>query len=135
MSTETKLLIQKAKEVSLNSYSPYSKFKVGVAFSDESGNVFTGCNVENLAFPSGICAEQAAISKGVSEIGSKLKIKTLVVYTPTNQVTSPCGGCRQVISEFATSETRIICVCDNDEKLDTSFTTLFPESTVIKGLT
>ena len=123
-----------AKEVAQNSYSPYSNFPVGAAFEDEAGNVFTGCNVENLSFPEGLCAERTAIVKAVSEKGPSMRVKTLVVYTPTQKATTPCGGCRQVISEFAADDARIICTCDTDDVLDISFKDLFPYSLVIDGL-
>lgn len=124
-------LINAAKKGTKNSYSPYSNFKVGAAFEDQNGNIFYGCNVENLAFPSGICAEQTAIAKGVSETGPSLKIKTLVVYTPTQSVTTPCGGCRQVINEFGTSETVIISVCDSEDYMEVKLQELLPQSTRI----
>lgn len=127
-------LKQKAKSASLNSYSPYSKFKVGVAFEDLLGNVFTGCNVENMAFPTGICAEQAAIAKAISEVGPAMKVKTIVIYTPSEKVTSPCGSCRQVINEFKCPETRVVSFCDSEAILDMRFNDLLPESTVIEGL-
>lgn len=127
-------LIDRAKQASLNSYSPYSKFKVGAALINQEGEIFAGCNVENLSFPAGICAEQTAICKAVSETGNSLKIRSLVIYTSTQKVTTPCGICRQVINEFACSDTRIVCACDSNEVLDIAFSDLFPAATVIKGL-
>ena len=123
-----------AKKASLNAYAPYSKFKVGAAFETDSGDVFTGCNIENLAFPSGICAERTAIFKGISELGPSMKIKTLAVYTATKKVTTSCGACRQVMNEFALPDTRIICVCDTDTFLDIAFSDLLPKPTEIDGL-
>jgi len=134
MQHEVKKLVSEAKKASQNSYSPYSKFPVGSAFEDNDGNIYAGCNVENLAFPSGLCAERTAICKAVSEFGPELKVKTLVVYTPTEKVTTPCGACRQVINEFATPETRIVCVCNSDSVLDVPFKDLLPESPVIEEL-
>lgn len=125
---EISVLIKKAIDSSKNSYSPYSKFPVGCAFEDTEGNIYGGCNVENLAFPSGICAERTAICKAISKYGPKLKIKTLIVYTPTQNVTTPCGTCRQVMNEFSTNETRIVCVCDSELYLDTTLKKLLPES-------
>ncbi|MCV9385925.1 cytidine deaminase [Reichenbachiella ulvae] len=127
-------LIERAKEASKNSYSPYSKFKVGAALINDKGQIYSGCNVENLSFPAGICAEQTAICKAVSEAGPDLKINILVVFTPTDDLTTPCGLCRQVINEFATPATRIICVCNSNTQLDTTFDQLFPLSPTIKGL-
>ena len=117
-----------AKAASLNSYSPYSQFKVGAAVLDIKGNIYSGCNVENLAFPSGVCAEITAIVKGMSEHGPGLLIDTIVVYTPTKTPTSPCGWCRQVIHEHGSPETRVVSLCDSDEALDTTIHDLFPES-------
>lgn len=131
---KTQLLKEQAKKVSLNSYSPYSKFRVGAALEASDGNVFTGCNIENLAFPSGICAERTAIFKAVSEMGPNMKIDTLVIYTATNGITTPCGSCRQVISEFAHARTRIVSVCDQDVCLDVLFQDLLPHPTIIDGL-
>lgn len=130
--SKLKTLIDAAKKGSTRSYSPYSNFKVGAAFEDYDGNIFYGCNVENLAFPSGICAEQTAIAKGVSKKGPSMKIKTLVVYTPTLAFTTPCGGCRQVINEFSTSDTKIISVCDSEDYMEMNIRELLPKSTVIK---
>ena len=129
-----KTLLKKAKDAAQNAYAPYSKFHVGAALVDDHGNFFSGCNVENLAFPSGICAEQVAISKAVSEVGPSFSISMLLVYTPTQKVTTPCGSCRQVINEFATPETRIVSVCDSEEHLDITFTELHPHATMIDKL-
>ena len=127
-------LTKKAREAAQKAYAPYSKFPVGAALVDQHGNYFSGCNVENLAFPSGICAEQNAISNAVSEIGPTLKIDTILVYTPTGNLTTPCGSCRQVINEFATSSTRVVCVCDSKEILDIGIGELIPHATEIDKL-
>lgn len=134
MKDNVRQLIAVAKEISLKSYSPYSRFPVGSAIEDLDGNIFAGCNVENLAFPSGLCAERTAICKAVSEIGPDLKVHILVIYTPTDTVTTPCGACRQVINEFASPDTRVICVCDDDSILDIAFKDLLPESPIIDDL-
>lgn len=123
-----------AKKAALNSYAPYSKFNVGAALEDTSGKVFSGCNVENLAFPSGVCAERTAIFKAVSEVGPAVKIKTIVVYTQTKKVTTPCGACRQVINEFAQPDTRVVGICDSEAILDIPFRDLLPRPTEIDEL-
>jgi cytidine deaminase len=92
-----------------NSYSPYSKFKVGAAILTESGNIYSGCNVENCSFGATICAERTAILKAVSEEG-KIKIKKVVVVTEPQA--EPCGMCLQVIAEFACKEC-VILLCDS----------------------
>ena len=91
-------LALKARE---NSYSPYSKFKVGAAILTESGNIYSGCNVENCSFGATICAERTAILKAVSEEG-KIVIRKIIVVTEPQAV--PCGLCLQVIAEFASPE-------------------------------
>ena len=91
-------LVQKAIEYRKNSYSPYSHFAVGAAVLTKSGKVFGGCNIENASYPVGICAERTAISKAVSE--GERDIVALAVVGDTPGRCSPCGMCRQFISEF-----------------------------------
>ncbi|MEM9896495.1 MAG: cytidine deaminase [Bacteroidota bacterium] len=117
-------LLEEAKSVRKKSYSPYSGFAVGTAIEDINGTVFSGCNVENLAFPSGLCAERTAIFKAVSEVGSSFKLKKVVIYTATDAITTPCGACRQVIEEFAIPETEIFCVGDGNNYLRIKFSDL-----------
>jgi len=80
-----------------NAYAPYSEYPVGAALQAEDGTIFTGCNVENAAYPSGLCAERVAVGKAVSE--GQRTFTTLVVVTRDGG--SPCGMCRQVLYEFA----------------------------------
>ena len=117
------LLIKKAREVSENAYSVYSNFPVGAAFIDKKGNIYTGCNVENKSFGLTNCAERTAIFHAISK-GCR-SIDTLVVYTPTNSPTPPCGACRQVITEFS-HDAKIICVCDSDKIIETTINELIP---------
>ena len=91
-------LVQKAIEYRKNSYSPYSHFAVGAAVLTKSGKVFGGCNIENASYPVGICAERTGISKAVSE--GERDIVALAVVGDTPGPCSPCGMCRQFISEF-----------------------------------
>lgn len=99
-------LMQKAVEVSKNSYSPYSKFPVGACVLTETGKVYTGCNFENSSFGMTICAERNAIGSAIAD-GEK-RIKAIAIYSPVQDNCAPCGACRQVIHEF----------CDNDENVD-----------------
>ncbi|WP_129408660.1 cytidine deaminase [Marinitoga lauensis] len=96
------LLYKKAKEALNNSYSPYSKFKVGAALITKSGKIYTGTNVENASYGLSMCAERIAIFKAVSE-GEK-DFEALVVIGDTDEPISPCGACRQVIAEFGVDE-------------------------------
>ena len=93
-----KQLLEYAKQVSENSYSPYSKFKVGAAVLCEDNKVFLGTNVENSSYGLSMCAERVAIFTAISN-GCK-KIKAIAIYSKKGNVT-PCGACRQVILEFS----------------------------------
>ena len=106
-------LLKAALEAQKNAYAPYSKFLVGAAILDENGNIHSGCNVENAAYPEGTCAEAGAIAAMASE-GSR-SIKALLVLGNGNQWVTPCGGCRQKIREFATATAPILIA--NPEKI------------------
>ncbi len=86
-------------------YAPYSKFQVGAALLAENKKMFGGCNVENAAYPEGTCAEAGAISAMVA--GGGMIIKTMCVISQSEKIVSPCGGCRQKISEFSTEDTKV----------------------------
>lgn len=89
-------LIRKANEAREQAYAPYSRYQVGAAVLTADGQVFTGCNIENAAFPSSLCAERVAIFKAVSE--GHRQLRAIAVLTSNGG--SPCGGCRQVMREF-----------------------------------
>lgn len=95
-------LMEKAIEVSKNSYCPYSKFAVGACVLTESGNVYTGCNFENSSFGMSICAERNAIGTAVAN--GERKMKAIAIYSPNQDNCFPCGSCRQVMHEFCTSD-------------------------------
>lgn len=88
----------KARE---QAYCPYSQFRVGAALRIADGTVYTGCNVENAAYSLGICAERTAIVKAVSEGHSKFHSIAVSGELSNDTFVSPCGACRQFISEFA----------------------------------
>ena len=95
-------LIQKAQATSVDAYAPYSNFQVGVSILLANNKVVLGNNQENIAFPSGLCAERVALF--YANANYKEKVKTIVIVSkgdliPDNQVISPCGSCRQVILE------------------------------------
>ncbi len=91
-------LVQAAKAAADKAYAPYSKFKVGAALLTSTGQIFSGGNVENASYGLSICAEQVAVVKAVSSGETKFKI--MVIFTPTDDLTPPCGACRQVLAEF-----------------------------------
>lgn len=95
-------LVEAAWAVRENAYVPYSKFKVGVALRAASGRVFTGCNVENVAYPEGTCAEAGAIAAMVA--AGETRFVELVLVGDTDDPISPCGGCRQKLAEFGAAD-------------------------------
>lgn len=92
------LLIEAALRARGNAHAPFSKFRVGAAVQDNAGNIFTGCNVENATYGLTICAERVAIFKAISE-GARLFTRVVVV-ADTEELTPPCGACRQILWEF-----------------------------------
>lgn len=122
-----KNLIIKAKEASLNSYSPYSNYKVGAALLAESGEVFTGTNIENASYGATICAERTAILKAVSE-GFR-EFKALAIFTKDGGF--PCGNCLQVISEFSPN-IKIIIAKSADEYKIYKLSDFLPKPFVLK---
>lgn len=102
-------LLEKAKQASMNSYSPYSNFSVGSAVLLKDSTVYSGCNIENSSYGLTICAERTAIAKAISE--GRKDIVAVAVYSPSGDI-SPCGACRQFISEFG-SDIKIIYMFNN----------------------
>ena len=92
-------------------YAPYSGFRVGAAVRGESGAVYRGCNVENAAYPEGLCAEAAAIAALV--MAGERRITEIAVAGGGGELCTPCGGCRQKIREFAADSVPIL-VCGPD---------------------
>ena len=108
-------LLECAKEVCKNSYSPYSKFPVGACVLYQSGEIYTGTNIENSSYGLTLCAERAAIASAISK-GEKTKIVAIAIYSPTQKPCTPCGACRQWIQEFKESDdTKIISDDENSE--------------------
>lgn len=93
-------LIALAREAREHAYAPYSKFPVGAALLGRSGRVYTGCNVENAAYPLTTCAERTAVTKAISE--GEQAFEAIAVITATGA--TPCGACRQILREFAGPE-------------------------------
>lgn len=99
------MLFEAARSIQAKAYAPYSRFKVGAALATPDGQVFSGCNVENAAYPVGSCAEAGAISAMIA--GGASRIGEIVVMGEGEHLVTPCGGCRQRIREFAAPDTRI----------------------------
>ena len=115
-------LIEKAKEVSRKAYAPYSNYKVGAALLTKSGKVYTGCNIENSSYGLTNCAERTAVFKAVSE--GEMEFEEMVIYADSPNLPTPCGACRQVLSEFG-PELKITII-SNKEQLETSISELLP---------
>ncbi|AWM88013.1 cytidine deaminase [Microvirga sp. 17 mud 1-3] len=98
-------LFSAARAIQERAYAPYSNFKVGAAIATPSGRVFSGCNVENAAYPVGSCAEAGAISAMIA--AGESRIAAIVVMGEGENLVTPCGGCRQRIREFAQPDTPI----------------------------
>ena len=98
-------LFHLAQEASKKAYAPYSKFNVGAVVLSKKGNFYQGCNVENISYPVGTCAEESAIAAMVCN-GEQL-IEEILIFADSAQLITPCGACRQRIAEFATASTKI----------------------------
>jgi cytidine deaminase len=108
MKTVEKLL-EAAKKVKENAYAPYSHFHVGAALITDTGEIFTGCNVENTSYCLTICAERNAIFKMISD--GEHRIAEILVIGDTEEFLPPCGACRQVMTEFSTNDT-VVYLCN-----------------------
>jgi cytidine deaminase len=119
---ERRSLIDLANEARRRAYVPYSNYQVGAALRTRSGRIFTGCNVENAAYPTSMCAERVAIFKAVSE-GEK-EFEVIAVVTPNGG--TPCGGCRQVMAEFGLDT--LVLVADGEGRMlqETTVARLLP---------
>ncbi len=87
-----------AREMLEHSYAPYSRFRVGAALDSVTGEVFTGCNVENASYGLTICAERSAVAQAVA--GGHRRFRRLVIVTESDRAVPPCGACCQVVAEF-----------------------------------
>lgn len=122
-------LVSAALEAMKNAYAPYSRCHVGAALLCEDGSVYTGCNVENASFGATNCAERTAVFKAVSE-GKRRFTAVAVVGGKNGKVTEtfpPCGICRQVLSEFAAENMRVI-LFDGEKTESHDFWELLPFS-------
>jgi xanthosine phosphorylase len=98
-------LLERARAVQARAYVPYSRFKVGCAIRTASGAVHVGANVENAAYPQGLCAERSAVAAMIA--ACEQRIAEIVVVGSGNEPCAPCGGCRQLLSEFAPPATPV----------------------------
>jgi cytidine deaminase len=102
---EVRELFERARDVQRHAHVPYSHFPVGAAVRGASGAIYAGCNVENAAFPQGLCAEAVAIGAMVS--AGEREIVEVLTVADGDELTTCCGGCRQKIREFAAPDVAI----------------------------
>lgn len=109
-------LIEEALKMREKAYIPYSSFPVGAALLTKSGKLYTGCNIENAAYPVTCCAERVAIFKAISD--GEREFAEMAVAADMKRPVPPCGSCRQVMSEFFDSET-VIHLTNNEKMVKT----------------
>ena len=116
-----------ARAIAAHAYAPYSKFGVGAAVQMD-GHIYSGVNVENASYPLGVCAERNAIAAGVAA-GAR-HLEAIAVFTHASPPSSPCGGCRQVLREFAAdpSKVSVIAINDRGERRTWTLEQLLPDS-------
>jgi cytidine deaminase len=117
-------LIETAAAVREKAYVPYSRFKVGAAIRAESGAVYPGCNVENVAYPQGTCAEAGAIAAMIA--GGDTRIAEVAVIADSPDPVPPCGGCRQKLREFAGPEVKVTMATTDGKTLTMTMEQLLP---------
>ena len=117
-------LLDAAVRVREHAHAPYSRFKVGAAIRAASGAVYSGCNVENVAYPQGTCAEAGAIAAMVA--GGDTTIAEVVVVADSSAPTPPCGGCRQKLREFAAPDVRVTMATLDGKTLTMTMDQLLP---------
>ena len=109
-------LSARAEAAARNAYAPYSRFSVGAALLLESGEIVTGCNVENASYRLTTCAEQTAIAAAVAMHGPAIRIRAVAVHNLNDTACQPCGACRQTIAEFAGEDTVVVYPAGNGRR-------------------
>ena len=119
-------LLEVARQARERAYAPYSRFAVGAALMDETGRIHAGCNVENAAYPEGLCAEAVALGHLIMAGGKR--IVAAVVVGDAEEPVTPCGGCRQKLREFAAPEAPLWVADLGQVALSTTVGDLLPAS-------
>ena len=123
-----KILIQKAQSAMQNSYSPYSHFKVGACVLTSDGEYSCATNVENASYPNGSCAETTTLNKMISEGYKKEDAVAFAIVGQAKRPISPCGLCRQVMSELLPQDTPVVLSTLSKEYVFTTVEKLLPYS-------
>jgi len=117
-------LLQAALAARGQAYAPYSRFAVGAALRDEQGRIHVGCNVENAAYPQGLCAEAVALGQLV--VAGGRRVTAVAVVGDAAGPVTPCGGCRQKLREFGADSTPVLCASTRGARLWTTLGELLP---------
>lgn len=118
-------LINAARLARENAFAPFSGFKVGSAVATADGRIYTGCNIENASYGLTLCAERVAIFKAISE--GVRKLKSIAVVADTDELTPPCGACRQIIWEFC-GNCELVLANLNGKSETIAFAEIFPRA-------
>lgn len=119
------ILIKEAFIAASKAYAPYSNFAVGAALHAKDGTIFHGCNIENASYGLTSCAERNAIFSAMSQGYKKEDFDMIAIVTNAKRLTSPCGACRQVLSELLPLDTLVI-LTNNSERLEIIVDDLIP---------
>ncbi len=131
---QAQILLDAARRAAGNAYVPYSNFPVGAAVLTNDGQVFIGCNVENSSYPLTVCAERVAIGTAVA--AGHRRLQAIAVTAPKMDGVTPCGGCRQVISEFRGVHGSVAVILDGKDGPEIlTIDDLLPRSFGPSGLT
>ena len=122
-----------AKAGAAKAYAPYSRFQVGAALASRDGTLFSGCNVENGSYSLGLCAERNAITTAVASGVKPGEIERLVLYIDRAELFSPCGACRQVMSEFMKPTALISATNGQGLRQDWTMAQLLPDGFQLPG--
>ncbi|GHB69281.1 cytidine deaminase [Psychrosphaera saromensis] len=128
----TQELVDAAKDAYNKAYAPYSNFHVGAAALTANGNIVKGCNVENASYGLTVCAERNCISNAV--INGEQEFQLIVIYTEQDELTPPCGACRQVISEFFANDAPVVAVNHKNVQKIWTVSGLLPDAFTPKQL-
>ncbi|ASZ08903.1 cytidine deaminase [Mesoplasma chauliocola] len=123
---DKQIVFEELLKLKNNSYSPYSNFKVACLINLKNGKVVKGVNVENASYPAGICGERTALSQVYTLGYKKEDIEFLSLYTDSEDMGSPCGVCRQVISELVDWETPIFIYSKKGFQIEMNIKELLP---------
>ncbi|MEM7522525.1 MAG: cytidine deaminase [Pseudomonadota bacterium] len=119
-------LIAAAAAAAGRAYAPYSRFQVGAALRSASGAIFSGCNIENAAYPQGWCAEPSALSAMI--MAGEAEVVEICIWADSAAPCTPCGGCRQKLAEFGSADTIVISAGPTGERRRWTLGGLLPEA-------